>query len=67
MFISIIIQKNLKSLFSICYEKIYEINLAKKHYNEALKIKPDSELIKQRLQDMQKAQESIFEYKENKI
>jgi len=52
---------------AICYEKIYEINLAKKHYNEALKIKPDSELIKQRLQDMQKAQESIFEYKENKI
>lgn len=50
---------------AICYEKIYEIELAKKHYNEALKIKPNCQIIKQRLVDMQKAQESIFEYKEN--
>lgn len=50
---------------AICYEKIYETELAKKHYNEALKIKPDSQIIKQRLIDMKKAQEAIFKYNEN--
>jgi len=50
---------------AICYEKIYEVNLATRHYNEALKIKPDSQIIKQRLVDMKKAQETTFKYKEN--
>lgn len=47
---------------AICYEKIYEIKLARKHYNEALKIQPDSAIIKRRMEDMDKAQEETFKY-----
>lgn len=47
---------------AICYEKIYETELAKRHYNEALKIKPDSNDIKKRLSNLQKAQEEIYKY-----
>lgn len=47
---------------AICYEKIFEINMAKKHYNEALKLKPNSKDIKQRLDELEKAQNETFQY-----
>lgn len=45
---------------AVCYEKIYEQKKAIKHYNEALKIKPESQAVKDRLKKMDEANKEVF-------
>lgn len=60
----------------MCYDKLNEINLAKKHYKNALKSKPNNEEVLQRLEKMDKiktnkenfdADENNLEIKKEKI